>query len=257
MSARRQILAVVAFLTAAAVAGVARADLEHHESLEWSVCGADVVIDGTVTEWRVLSGQEHVLTVSRLNHADAMFRIPSPSMRFEVGARVIAIGRSVPSWGFSLDRWFDAKHAHTFVRDGQELTTLDAIADRLRSIGHRRHARAIDLPIDLGPHRNASLRVPADRETERSLLAMLESPDLSKRAMGAALLRPYESSANIERLLALLGDRSTFPGSETPIVCFWAVETLRVWEVPLPPTPCSGPPGGAPGPRPDAPPPQP
>lgn len=81
------------------------------------------------------------------------------------------------------------------------------------------------------------VRVPADRELERWLLAQIDGDDPARRVQAILLLEPFESVANIERLLALLDDESHVvdgDGTRRYWVRHAARQILERWEVPLP-----------------------
>lgn len=243
---RRSLRAV---LTVALALGTrpARADVREMLSVEWSLCDADVALDAEVVSVRPMTAEEHVVTARRRGGArdEVLLRMsPRDAMDYREGARGVIFARVHPGWGHRVTRVIWARGAEAVAQDGTALQGLDAIVARLAAYGPPRRERAVDLPYappGQGPDDHTSLRVPANRETELRLRAMLASPAMDQRALGALLIAPFESSANIARLQALLADRERFPGATRPTVCENAAHTLRVWEVPIAADACASP----------------
>lgn len=220
-------------------ASTARADLREILSVEWSLCDADIALDAEVVSVRPMTAEEHIVTARRRGGArdEVLLRMtPRDAMDYREGARALIFARAVTGWGHRVTRVIWERGADAVTQDGTVLRGLDAIVARIAAYGPPRRERAVYLPYapaGQGPDDNTSLRVPANRETELRIRAMLASPAMGQRALGALLIAPFESSANIARLQALLGDRARFPGAARPTVCENAARTLRVWEVPV------------------------
>ncbi|MFO0630678.1 MAG: hypothetical protein U0325_34325 [Polyangiales bacterium] len=235
---------VIVALALALGAPRARADAREIDSVEWSLCEADDALDATVTSVNPMTAEEHVVTVRRREGArdERLLRMaPRDAMSYRVGERLLVFVRAHPGWGSRVVRVVREDRAEAVARDGAVLRGLDAIVARLAAYGPPRRARAVLLPHPQaadGPDDTVSLRVPADRATELHLRAMLASPSLPQRALAALLLAPFESSANIARLRALLDDRARFPGAAGPTACENARHTHRAWEVPVAPDAC-------------------
>jgi hypothetical protein len=223
----------------------ARADLRRIDSVEWSLCDADVTLDATVTSVRAMTAEEHVVTARRRGGArdEVLLRMsPRDAMDYREGERVLVFARAVTGWGHRVTRVIREAGAEAVAQDGTALRGLDAIVARIEAYGPPRREREVDLSLPSptpGPDDTTSLRVPANRETELHIRAMLASPDLSRRAEAALMIAPFESSANIARLQAMLADRARFPGASRPTACENAAYTLRVWEVPVPADACA------------------
>ena len=225
----------------------ARADLRLVDSVEWSLCDADTTLDAEVVSVNPMTVDEHVVTVRRRGPArdEVLLRMPPRDAEsYRVGERVLVFARIHTGWGHTVTRVIRAPDAEAVGQDGVVLRGLDAIVARVAAYGPPRRERAVFLSWE-APAQNlddhTSLRVPANRETELQIRAMLTSPALGQRALAALLIAPFESSANIARLQRLLADRERFSGAAGPTACENAARTLRVWEVPVAADACASP----------------
>ena len=229
------------------LAAPAAADLRTVDSLEWTASQCDVVAEGTVVSWQPLEGEDwtlHLKPTRGLKGGSAagdLFVMRRGDRSFTPGERVVAFGTRRPSWGH-VGVLVLTEGATGLTRDGATVSGLDAIVAALAYADELRRVAPMYLPLaSSSPDDTASLRVPADHRTERLVQVMLRSQALSERALAALSIAPFESSENIAQLRALLADRSTFPGSSTPVVCHNALYTLQRWEVPVAADACERP----------------
>lgn len=243
----RRLRAAVVAMALALGPTSARADLRLVDSVEWSLCEADATLDAEVVAVNPMTADEHVVTARRRGPArdEVLLRMsPRDAESYRVGERVLVFARIHAGWGHTVTRVIRALDAEAVGQDGVVLRGLDAIVARVAAYGPPRRERAVFLSWEApaqGIDDHTSLRVPANRETELRIRAMLTSPDLSQRALAALLIAPFESSANIARLQRLLADRARFGGAAGPTACENAARTLRVWEVPVAADACTSP----------------
>lgn len=242
----------------------ARADLSVVDSLPWLMASAAAVEPGVVQQWEPLGGgPDWLLVVGEpgphrhiapmvVPRAAAFFGTEDPGDALALGQRAIAFAdRSADGHRLELRALFRTGHARAYLRDGRPVEGLEAIGaivGRGRATAPRWAPRPVLVPFEGARFGSAaSLRLPADPETEAWLLERMDDPEVGRRAMAAAALVAFESRANIVRLNVALADRGHFPGNATRVVCVHAARTLRAWEVPLPEAPCEAP---APAPSP-------
>lgn len=242
---------VLVVLTLAASAP-ARADIAIVDSLAALVDLSPFVVEATVTDAKQQNGREYLLTLEvheslkgprgeRLVLAASDDRLLGMrGLIFATAPRPIStadcygVPHTMSYVGRALvgdpNRWTLPSRDFGVFAGRDDITA--AIRARAATPGvHRTVAVAVPGGTPLAALYVHSLggvvvRVPADDELERWLVDAIDAGDPDRRVQAVLLLEPFESVPNIERLLALLDDPSSAAAAR---------ETLRRWEVPLPP----------------------